>query len=404
MKVFVARQPIFDMRQKVVAYELLFRSGPDNVFPDIDRDVASSRVINDILMVFGFSTLVGAHKVFMNVTQRVLLDGLYAVLPPRQSVIEILETVEPDADAVNACRKAKRAGYQLALDDFVDRPEMEPLLALADIIKIDFLATAPAERRILSEKMRKRRRVALLAEKVENPAEFREACSLGYSYFQGYFFQRPEIISRQDIAPSKLTHLAFLRELQGSDLSFDRLEKVIKRDVSLSVKLLRYLNSANFYWRSNVTSLKHALVLLGERPFRKWASLIAVVGISSDNPHELVASCLMRAHFCESLCRTTGRANLELDGFLVGMLSALDALVGRPMNEILDEIAVSPQIGAAILDTSTELGKIRALVMAYETARWDVVTETAKQLSIAEDQLPDLYQQSLKWAATALPD
>lgn len=403
MKVFVARQPIFDMRQKVVAYELLFRAGPDNVFPDIDRDVASSRVINDILMVFGFNTLVGAHKVFMNVTQRVLLEGLYAVLPARQSVIELLETVEPDAATVAACKKAKRAGYQLALDDFVDSPAMEPLLALTDILKIDFLATPSAERRVLAEKMRKKRRVAMLAEKVENTAEFREACELGYSYFQGYFFQRPEIISRQDIAPSKLTHLAFLRELQSSDLSFDRLEKVIKRDVSLSVKLLRYLNSANFYWRSNVTSLKHALVLLGERPFRKWASLIAVVGISVDNPPELVATCLMRAHFCESLCRAAKRPTLELDGFLVGMLSALDTLVGRPMSEILDEIAVSPQIGAAILDTSTDLGKIRALVLAYETAQWDKVAEIAKLLSLAEEQLPELYEKSLQWASQALP-
>src|SRR5262249_26107935 len=145
-----------------------------------------------------------------------------------------------------------------------------------------------------------------------------EARELGYSYFQGYFFQRPEIVSREEIPPFKITHLDFLRELQQPELSFDRIEQVIRRDVSLAVKLLRYLNSASFYWRSRVTSLKHAMVLLGERAFRKWASLITIVGISNDRPPELVVSCLVRAHFCEAVCRATNRGDLELDAFLVG--------------------------------------------------------------------------------------
>jgi c-di-GMP-related signal transduction protein len=403
MKVFVARQPIFDTRQKVVAYELLFRSGLENAFPvGVDSDFASSRVINDSVMVFGFQALASGRKVYVNVTQKVLNDSLYSVLPVRQSVIELLETVKPDATNVAACRELKRAGYELALDDYVDSPEMEPLVALADVIKIDFLATTPPQRKAMRDRF-KRRRVALLAEKVENQEQFREARDAGYSYFQGYFFQRPEIVSREEIPPFKLTHLDFLRELQQPDLNFERIEQVIKRDVSLAVKLLRYLNSASFYWRSRVTSLKHAMVLLGERAFRKWASLITIVGISNDRPPELVTSCLVRAHFAEALCRATGRGDLELDAFLVGMLSAIDALVGRPSKEILDEISVSPEVSAAVLGSETPLGKLRALVMAYEAGNWAETTAMASALRISEEILPDIYQQSIKWAKHLLP-
>jgi c-di-GMP-related signal transduction protein len=402
MKVFVARQPIFDTRQRVVAYELLFRSGPDNFFPNIDGDVASSRVINDSLMTFGLASLVGSRKVYINVTRRILCEELYAVLPVRRTVVELLENIEPDAQTIAACRDLKRAGYELALDDYVDRPAMDPLVALADVIKIDFLATTREARRALRDRLN-RRRPALLAEKVETAAVFREARDQGYSYFQGYFFQRPEMVSRQEIPTFKLTYLDFLRELQQPELNYDNLERVIRRDVSLSMRLLRYLNSAAFYWRSKVTSLKSALVLLGERPFRKWASLIAIVGIIGDGPAELATTCLSRAYFCESLCRATGRSGLQLDGFLVGMLSAIDALVGRPMNEILQEIAVSREIEEALTNAATPLGKMRALVLSYEAALWDDVSTMARGLSMPEADLPDLYRESLEWAKTAMP-
>ena len=402
MKVFVARQPIFDTRERVVAYELLFRSGPDNFFPNVDGDVASSRVINDSLMTFGLASLVGTRKVYINVTRKVLCEELYAVLPVRKTVVELLETIEPDAETISACRNLKESGYELALDDYVDRPAMDPLVALADVIKVDFLATPPEARTALRKRL-SGRRPALLAEKVETAAVFREAREQGYAYFQGYFFQRPEMVSRQDIPTFKLTYLDFLRELQAPELNYDRLERVIRRDVSLSMRLLRYLNSAAFYWRSKVTSLKSALVLLGERPFRKWASLIAIVGIMGDGHAELATTCLARAYFCETLCRATGRSSLELDGFLVGMLSAIDALVGRPMQEILQEIAVSRDIEDALLHTRTPLGKMRALALAYEGALWDDVSTMAQAISMPEADLPDLYRQSLEWAKQAMP-
>lgn len=403
MQVFVARQPIFDTRRRVVAYELLFRSGIDNWFPPgTNGDMASARLIADVLTTFNLHALTGGKKAYVNCTRRVLCEGLYSVLPPKRTVIEVLETVDADAETLAAVRSARAAGYEVALDDFVARPALEPLVPFVNILKVDFLATAPAERRRIRESTR-HRKITLLAEKVETEADVRDGEQAGYTLFQGYFFQRPEMISRQDIPPSKLTYVQFLRELQAPTLDFDGLERIIKHDVALSVKLLKFLNSATFGWRSRVTSLKQALVLLGERPFRKWASLIAVVGMTSDRPPELALTSLGRAKFCELLCPVAGLNGRELDAFLVGLLSSLDAMMGRPLPELLTEISVSPSIDAALLREDTPLGRVRALVIAYERAEWTTVTALAKALGIAEAKLPEIATTSMGWAAETLP-
>ena len=403
MQVFVARQPIFDTRKRVVAYELLFRAGPENWFPaNTDGDMASSRVISDALITFDWRKLLAGKKAYINVTRKVLCEGLFAVLPPKQTVIELLETVVADPQTLAAVRGARASGYEIALDDFVARPELSAFLPLANILKVDFIATPAPERQRLAS-VHRGKKMKLLAEKVETAEEFREAEACGYSLFQGYFFERPEMVSRSDIPASKMTYVQFLKELQAPVLDFDRVEDIIKRDVSLSVKLLKFLNSAAFGWRSRVTSLKQALVLLGEQPFRKWASLIAVVGMTQDRPSELALVSLSRARFAERVATLAGLVGHELDAFLIGLLSSLDAMVGRPMDELLAEISVSPEIDAALLRTDSALGKIRALVVAYEHARWSEVTAWAKSLKLSEAALPEIATQSMGWATETLP-
>lgn len=403
MQVFVARQPIFDVRKRVIAYELLFRAGMDNFFPvGTDPDMASARVIDHALSAFDFGGLTAGKKAYVNVTRRVLCQGLYAVLPPKKTVIELLESVSADEETVAAARAARHAGYEIALDDFVDRPGLAAFVSLAHVLKVDFLATAPAERRRLREQT-KGKKITLLAEKVENAAEFASAEQLGYTLFQGYFFQRPEIISREEVPPGKLSYVRFLRALQTPELDYAAIETIIKRDLALSVKLLKFLNSAAFGWRSRVTSLKHALVLLGERPFRKWASLIAVVGLSEDRPPELALVSLARARFCERLCPLARLEGRELDAFLVGLLSALDAMMGRPLAELLAEIDVSPAVDAGLLRQDTPLGAVRALSVAYEKGAWDEVAALAAQLGVAERELPAIADEARVWANETLP-
>jgi EAL and modified HD-GYP domain-containing signal transduction protein len=404
MDLFVARQPIFDRRRGVAGYELLFRAGLENAFPrGMDPDAASAQVINDTLLVFGFDALTAGKLAYVNVTNRVLNEGLYGVLPSRRTVIELLETVRPDQAAVEACRQAKKAGYSLALDDFVYRPEMDPLLRLADVVKVDFLATDAATRRVLPERL-KPFRVKLLAEKVETWEEFEQARAEGYTYFQGYFFARPEIVARKDVPASKLVYVQFLRELQRAELDFDRLEQIIKQDVALSMKLLRYLNSAFFAWRSRVTSLKQAIVMLGERPFRQWASLVAVVGMAADRPSELAALCLSRGRFCELLGPKVKIRASDLELFLAGLLSFMDALMGRPLDEILREVGVSHVIEEALVGArASPLGKLVSLVTAYEAARWDEVGALTTALGLGEPAVASAYQEAADWARRALP-
>ncbi len=394
---FVARQPIFDLQRAVHGYELLFRSGPENVFHFTDPDVASSRVVDDGLHVFGLNRLAGKKAVFVNLTHRLLEEDLAFVLPPKSTVVEILETVEPDDAVVEACRRLRHAGYRIALDDFTFRPEMEPLLELANVVKVDFRATDAGTRRDLVALLLPRK-IRLLAEKVETAEEFREAVEMGYSYFQGYFFARPEMVARRDIPAFKLNYIRFLHELSQVELDFGRLEKIIKSEVSLSVRLLRYLNSAALGLRCRVSSIRHALALLGEGPMRRWAYLVAMAGIGRDKPAELVVTSLIRARFCELIGASCGRSSKAPDLFLVGTLSMVDALMGRPIEEVMKELLVSDEIKETILHRATSLSAVFELVLAYERGNWDDVAGLAQQLHLPEEALPTHYFQAMDWA------
>ncbi len=332
MDKFIARQPIFDAKKRVVAYELLFRSGPENFFSGRDADRASSQLIDDSLHVFGIDALIGKTRAFINLTRKTLLDELITMIPPTRAVAELLETVEPDEAVLAAAAALRKAGYTLALDDFVSKPEMEPLLQLANIVKVDFLATRGDERERMIKALIKRG-IQVLAEKVETQEEVTLAKSLGCVYFQGYFYCRPEMSSRRELPGHKLNHLRLLRELGKPHLDLPAVEQVLKSDMALASKLLKHLNSAWFGWRQRVTSLQHAVVLLGDRQFRKWASLVAIATMADDKPRELPNTSLVRARFCELLAPLAQQKDASLDAFLVGMFSLVDAIIGRPLDE-----------------------------------------------------------------------
>lgn len=398
MDAYVARQPILDPKHQVFAYELLFRSGPENFFPQVDGTHASSKVIHDTLHVFGLDTLASEKKLFINVTREVLLRDVVRTLPAKMTVVEILETVEPDQEVIEACKLLKQAGYQLALDDFVFRPDYAPLVALADVIKVDFLETKKAERASLVARFR-RDNLKFLAEKVETHEEYAEAVKFGYTLFQGYYFCKPQMISAKSIPAFKLNYVRLLHAANGKHFDFGKIEEVIKQEVSLSVKLLKYLNSAVFGWRYRVTSIKHALVLLGERNFRKWVSLIALVGIGDDKPNELVMTSLVRARFCEQLAIKTQQEERQLDLFLCGMLSVMDALVGRPMEEVVEDLGLNDSVRAALLRREGPLMPVIELVESYEHGNWEKVNALTEKMHIAEASIPLAYREALDWSS-----
>ncbi len=396
MNIFVARQPIFDRRRNVVAYELLFRSSTENVFGRNDPNKASLQMMDTTLLGFGLDSLVGDKDAFFNASRDVMTREHWAVLPPARTVIEVLETVEPDGEVAAACAAAKQAGYRLALDDFVFRPEYEALLPYSDYIKIDFLVTKGEER---SEVVRRfaARGIHMLAEKVESYEDFRDGLAAGYEYFQGYFFCKPEMVTGKDVSALKTSLVRLIQEVNRPELDFDGLEALIKREVALSVKLLRYLHSAGFGWKHDVSTIAQALRVLGERATRKWASLVALTMIGEDKPQELVTTSLVRGQFCEELGGIASRPDRQADLFLVGLLSTLDALLDQPLDRILDQMSISEEISRALRDGDNLLGETLSLAIAYDRADWERVELLAGRTAIAETHLPEAYRRAVEW-------
>jgi EAL and modified HD-GYP domain-containing signal transduction protein len=397
MDVFIARQPIFDQQQRVYAYELLYRSGQQNFCTAADLNDASRKVIANSGLLLGTINITDGKKAFINVTRDILLDETVELLPRDLTVVELLETIEPEAEVIAACRKLRDAGYQLALDDFIWDARFEPLIELTDIIKVDFLLTRGENRLKLSEQLQGKQKI-LLAEKVETHEEYQEGIRLGYSLFQGYFFCKPMILSHKDLPGNKLSLLRMLQEIQQPDIDLAKLEEVIRRDLSLTYKLLRYLNSAAFQWKNEIETIRHALLLLGEKQIKKWASLIVLTSLGSDKSEELMLRALIRAGFCESLASRIGLPERAEDFFLTGLFSLIDAILDRPLAELLKDLPLSSDIQQAIQGHDNLLHQALQTVMAYEQGDWTTLSAQAARLKLDESQLPELYLKTVEWA------
>lgn len=404
MDVLVARQAIFDRERRVYGYELLFRSqAARNEFDGTEGGLATQQVLANSLLVIGLDNLVGTKKAFVNFGRGPLLQGWHTSLPAENTVIEVLETVEPDAEVVEACRKLREQGYQIALDDFVFRPGYEALLDVADLLKIE-VQNLPRPEQELLIRSSKARGLQLLAEKVETYEEFEWAKQAGYDYFQGYFFARPVIVRGRKIPAAKVHCLRLLQEVQRPELDFERLEMLILEDVSLSYQLLRYVNSPLFALTSSIRSIRQALLFFGETELRKWIVLATLARTADDKPGELIRHSLVRARFCESVAKSAQRG-LEQSAFLTGLFSLLDALIDRPLEETLSGMCLAPEITAVLSGQAPESDPLAGafqLARAYEVADWPRVEEIARQLNVPVASLGDVYLAATGWAQQVL--
>ena len=397
MEVHVARQPIFDSAKQVIGYELLFRNGEDDFFPGMDADQATADVINSSFFLKVVDDLTCGKKAFINFTPRFLKHEMMTMLPPQSVAVELSETGEVGPEVLAACQRLKEQGYMVVIDDFVFRQQSDLLVQVADMVKVDFIKTKDPERRNIVQKLAGTK-VAPLAEKIESYYDFKQATDLGYQYFQGYFFGRPEVFSGRDIPGYTINYLNMLREASRSDIDFDKLEQIFRRDVALSFKMLKFINSAFFGLRNKVSSVKQALVLLGRKEILKWISLLALQNMAQDKPDELVVLSLVRARFGELLALQLGWAKRSDQAFLVGLFSLVDAMLDRPMNDILRELPLDDDIVAALLRGDNDLGQLHTLVRHYEKAEWNEYAVGARKLGIADKEVAELYRQSVNWA------
>ncbi|MDQ3440299.1 MAG: HDOD domain-containing protein, partial [Planctomycetota bacterium] len=383
---------------------LLFRSSDENKYTATDGRFASSQTINRAMHSIGLDVVVGDKKAFINITRDLLLEEVYTLLPPDQCVVEVLEDLTLDDEVVAACKKLRAAGYGLAVDDVTSAERVKPLWGVADIIKVD-LSLIPRNER--AGVMRDLTPYAgkLLAEKVETKEEFDEAVALGCQYVQGYFFCRPEIMRGRGLTGAEVIYLQFLRELNKPALDYVVLEQIIKQDTSLAYKLLKYLNSAAVGLRNKVSSIQQALVMMGERPLRKWGSLVVITSINSKRPPELMLTSLVRAHFCEAVARKLNLADQQLEMFLVGLLSSMDVVLGMPMTQIVEQTGVSAVVRSLLLQDAAapkDLAKIYALSVACERGAWSTVSKTSAGLRLTQGDIAAIYYGALGWANQAL--
>lgn len=401
MLIYVARQPIFDRRQKVYAYELLYRAGEENYNPESDGNLATSEVITRSFLSIGLDKLTRRKKAFINFTKE-LLDNETAFLLPKELVaIEITEDIKPDSKTVLACEKLKKEGYTIVLDDYAQHSASRNLLQYTDLVKIDFQTTDFMARKDMIDSLRESRK-KLIAEKVETVEEYGDAMAGGFDYFQGFFFCEPAVITSKEIPSTKLHNLRLLQEIYRPDMDFDQIEMLIKQDPSLSYKLLRFINSVAFPVRFPIRSIRQAMALLGQKEIIKWASLVALRNVGYDKPDELIVTAVSRAKFCESMALATSLKKRSADLFLTGLFSLLDTFLDKPMETILSELPLDDDIKDALTGSPGDLRKILDLVLLYEKGAWDKAFAIASSdYNLDEVEVMSYYLESLELADMA---
>lgn len=395
MDSFVARQPIFDIRKKIYAYELLFRSGHTNAFPDIDGNTATSNVLSSSFFTVGIEKICSGRLAFINFPESLLLKGTPAFFPREKLTVEILEDVKASKEVVAKCRELKKSGYQLALDDFVWNSDLTELLELADIIKFDVRLTPFDELEQILPLVGKYN-CRLLAEKIETEEEFQQAVKMGFDYFQGYFFAHPEILKNRELQGSQLGILRLLSKINATEFDMDEIETLVSQDVAVSYKLLNYLNSARFSRITLVSSIRQAIAFLGEQEFRTFISILATSCLNKNKPEELMRMSIIRARFLEQLGKATGSQKEEL--LLLGLFSLIDAMLDQKMEDIVSKLSLSQSLEDALINQQGKLAPWLRLVESYERGNWVPFRFAQKRIAVNSETITRTYLEAISWA------
>ena len=396
----VARQPIFDEKLRIYGYELLFRDTSESVeFNAVDGSRATSETISHSFHDIGIERVTGGKRAFVNFTEKLLLQGVATILTNRILVVEVLETVEPTPEVIHACEMLRKEGYLVALDDFILEPKYYPLLAVADIIKVDFLATPYEKIKVFAHSMRNKR-VILLAEKLETQEDFDKAKELGFKLFQGYFFAKPVILKNKQpsLTPMKINSLRLIRLANDINVDFRKIADIIKQDVALSYRLLRVVNSAFFGLRYTVKNIRQALAILGMEEIKKWVTLVSLAEMSDSKPDELVTMALIRARLMEKMAEHVGLKKQSDDMFMVGLLSLMDVLMDLSMEDIAKRTNIAEHIYMPLVTGEGTYAEILSIIVHYERSEWDTCFEMAKKYNLTAVQLHNMYIEAIEWS------
>jgi len=386
-----------NVNRRLYAYELLYRGADSYRLGNVSGNRATASLLTSTFLTRGVEEISGMRPCFINFTQDLLEKNLPAAFPKNQLVVEVLEQVEPNDRLIAILKKLHDDGYKIALDDFVYSRNLQPLMEIADIIKIDVRLT-PLDTITRTLNIVQNYKVRLLAEKVETIREFEMANRLGFSYFQGYFFSKPERIEIKELSSSKVNLLRLLAEVTRKETTLEKLREIISVDIAISYKLLRFLNSAYFYRLQEVKTVKHAIAYLGEKELRRFVLLVVVSEIASEQPGELTRLALVRAKFCELLSESSSYQLQSDEFFIMGLFSLLDSMLGSPMEHVMDRLPISQVVKDALSRKSGVMGMFLKVAIAFERNQQRKIISLLKELKVSTSSISESYLTAVRYA------
>lgn len=399
MYAYVARQPILNRKKQTIGYELLFRDGESNAFPDdIEANQATCRLLVENFMSVGCNPALESPRSFINFPQESLISLIPTSFPKRKIVVEVLETCIPNDELFSAIKHLHRMGYIIALDDFSLDTVWDRFLPYAHIVKLDIMQLGI---NVACDYVKKKKREGCkrhyLAERVETNEEFQQAFDAGFYFYQGYFFSKPEIIKNRVVKPEEVLTMQLFQEVCRDDVNFNRIEQLIAQDVSLSYQLLKFVNTSAVRLEKPISSFKQALVYLGEEQIKMFVTLVATAHAAINKPKELYKQSLIKGRFCELMICKCQNGTPGQQAFIVGLFSLLDALLDRNFDELLVQLSLSEDIEQALLTQSGLLGSMLKLYENVDKGDWTHIDQVSRSLGFSAKTVEKTYEEAEKW-------
>ena len=398
MYFYAARQPILDRDKNLFAYELLFRDSIVNVFPGIDGDEATTKMIEASNFNLGISEFTGNKPAFINFTLETLIKGYPETLTTDELVVEILETVKPGKKLLAICKDLHQKGYTIALDDYIHQTVWHHFYPFVHIIKVDWQTTSVDTIKEIKVAIENFPHIKLLAEKVETYEQYNQALELGFELFQGFFFAKPEMVKTKNLSPSQIAMAELLYETSKTEVDLANITAVFEHDVTLSYKLLRYANSAIFKRRTEISTIKQALVTLGSAELKRFLGLMFAANINPEKPSELINSAMARAKFCDLMAKEVKSPIDQAIAFLTGLLSLIDAIVDEDLESILTKLPLAQEIKDTLLTRKGDMAALIMLLEFIERAEWSKTAVIMKRLGLEKASVLKHYNEAIAWA------
>ncbi|MGO2010350.1 EAL and HDOD domain-containing protein [Pseudoalteromonas sp.] len=401
---YIARQPIFDAEQNLYAYELLYRDSTDNAFPMGTTDgQATGRLFFNALMLIGLEKLVANFPAFINFSSDALLEGFPKLLQPSNTVIEIVERADKIAEVAKRVKALKKEGYLFALDDYDGDEKWQPLLPLVNYIKLEVVEPVIKTNMEIRKLKQLYPDVKIVVERIETHQQFLQLKAAGCDLFQGFFFSRPEMLSYSNIEPSKLAVFELLRCTSNTNINFDQVQQKVSRDVGLTARVLKLANARSGNKNLVIKSISQAVTYLGEDAMRQFIRVLALGELGVDKPSELTKTGLIRAYFIASIL-SLGSKEIAEQGYLVGLMSVLDAILDIELDAIAKEFTLGADLSSALLSFDGVLGGALQLVKAVEEENWPLATKLLETIRPASgiDEVHNTMLSARKYADEVL--